>query len=91
MSIPLKETLYDEVILTKTMHHIFLNLFQEHIHTQCTVGKIFFDTLLILYVCPLTRNDQSIILMVGLFDTEKQLKKYLSYKLICILMIEISI
>ncbi len=32
------------------------------------VGEKIFDPLLILYVGTLTKNDQSIILMVGLFE-----------------------
>ncbi len=41
-------------------------LYSQIAHIQW--GKNIFDPLLILYVCPhLQRNDQSVILMVGLF------------------------
>ncbi len=90
----------------KSLYNVeFLFIYQKKlikhklINHKYTVGEKWFDPLLILYVCPLTKNDQSIILMVGLFEkwdrrTTTKIKQNAfqkSYTLICILMSEISI
>ncbi len=43
------------------------NIEYTAVYSMCVGGGGFFDPLLIFYVCPLTKNDQSINVMVGLF------------------------
>ncbi len=43
-------------------------------------GNIF-DSLLILYVCPLKKKDQSIILMVGLFEQWERIASKKKWKM----------